>query len=314
MSWIIENWKIILAVIVVLAVIGVMFDSQEYKRLLDEWNELIAKKKKFDIEQDEIYDKRRNEDSEPERAKFRLDYYNSRLGENKNNLEIAKLRIEIIKKDLDEEKRERFINHRGEADYAIKWKDLDFAESAYKSYLDIVKSAEENVQEQEKENLFYQCKKCNEPYARERISNMWLNIDYLGSRCELENEDGDEQTIDDTESITKKEEQKGTSRRYEIEMHKIYQCKCCNDKTDEIQDNTVSGDFWCCPECAKDDVIKEIQTTELGQYKAYKEVVEENSRGKNTKQVSITKIREKTDYKCSNCGYEFSRINGRELK
>lgn len=251
-------------------------------------------------------EKRDNEDSEPERAKLWLELYNLRLEDNKNDLEIAKLRIAIIKKEFDEEKREKFrsIYESMDADYAIKWADLDTAEEDYKSAIGEVNVAEQEVQKQEQENLFYQCKKCNTPYAREEISNKWLDVEHLGSECKYE----------DTESITKKEEQQNTTRRHRIKMHKIYQCKHCDDKTDEIQDNTLGRNFWCCPECAKYNVIKEIQTTELGQYKTYKKVTEENSRGKNTKQVSITKVREQTNYECSNCGHQFSRINSRELR
>lgn len=314
MDFIFNNWQWILGVIVGLAIIGSIISKLEEKKLLKEWNRLIAEKKRFEAEIDAICDKRDNENSEPERAKLWLDFYNLRLESQKNDVEIAKLRIEIIKKEFDEEKREAFINDWGNSDYAIKWEDMDNAKSDYEDELDRLNSAEKKVQEQEEENLFYQCKKCNTPYARERISNQWLNAEYLGSKCKLEDEDGIEQTVEETETLTKKEEQQGTTRRHRIKMQNFYQCKYCDEKTEEIQNNTVSGNFWCCPECAKDYGIEEIETTELGTFKSYKEVTETNSRGEKTKQVSITKVREKTDYKCSNCGHQFSCVNSRELR
>lgn len=314
MDFIFNNWQWILGVIVGLAIIGSIISKLEEKKLLKEWNRLIAEKKRFKTEIEAIQAKRNKENSEPERAKLWLEFYNLRLESQKNDVEIAKLRIEIIKKEFDEEKREAFINHRGNSDYVINWEGMDYAKSDYERELYWLNSAEKKVQEQEEENLFYQCKKCNTPYARERISNQWLNVEYLGSKCKLEDEDGIEQTVEETETLTKKEEQQGTTRRHCIKMHKFYQCTHCEDKTDEIQNNTVSGNFWCCPECAKDDVIKEIGKTELGTFKSYKEVTETNSRGEKTKQVSITKVREKTDYKCSDCGHTFSCVNSRELK
>lgn len=309
MDFILNYWQWILGAIVGLAIIGAILGKLEERKLLKEWNRLVAEKRRFETEMEPLVEKRNNEDSEPERAKLWLEFYKLRLERRKNDLEIAKLRIAIIKKEFDEEKRKKFRStfiddDNRKADYAIKYADLDKAEETYKSAIEKVNLAEQDIQKQEQENLFYQCKKCNTPYAREQISNEWLNVEHLGSECKYE----------DTESITKKEEQQNTTRRHRIKMHKIYQCKHCDDKTDEIQDNTLSGDFWCCPECAKDDVIKEIQTTELGQYKTYKKVTEENSRGKNTKQVSITKVREQTSYECSNCGHQFSRINSRELR
>lgn len=312
MDFILNYWQWILGAIVGLAIIGAILGKLEERKLLKEWNRLVAEEERFETEIDAMVKKRNNEYSEPERAKLSLEFYKLYLERHKNNLEIAKLRIAIIKKEFDEEKREklRSTSKYMDADYAIKWADLDSAEEDYKSAIEKVNLAEQEVQKQEQENLFYQCKKCNTPYAKEEISNKWLDVEYLGSECELEYGE----PVEDTESITKKEEQQNTTRRHRIKMHKIYQCKHCDDKTDEIQDNTLSSDFWCCPECAKDDVIKEIQTTELGQYKTYKKVTEENSRGKNTKQVSITKVREQTNYECSNCGHQFSRINSRELR
>lgn len=315
MDFILNYWQWILGAIVGLAIIGAILGKLEERKLLKEWNRLIAEKGRFETEIDALVEKRNNEDSEPERAKLWLEFYKLRLEDSKNDLEIAKLRIAIIKKEFDEEKREKFrsIYESMDTEYAIQYANLGRAEEYYKSAIEKVNVAEQDVQKQEQENLFYQCKKCNTPYAREEISNKWLDVEYLGSECELEYEEIEE-TVEDTESITKKAEQQNTTRRHRIKMHKIYQCKHCDDKTDEIQANTFSSDFWCCPECAKDDVIKEIQTTELGQYKTYKKVTEENSRGKNTKQVSITKVREQTNYECSNCGHQFSRINSRELR
>lgn len=314
MDFILSNWQWILGGLVVLAIVGTILGKLEEKKLLREWRRLHEEKKRLSSEIDTIRDKRSNEKSEPERAKLWLEQRNVELAEKNNELEIAKLRIEITKAKLDEEKRENFTNERGRTDYCIKYADIDDAKERYETRVEWVANAEQRIQEQEEKNLFYQCKKCNEPYARERISNEWLNIEYLGSKCALEDEDGIERVVEDTESITKKDEQKGTARWHRIKMHKIYQCKHCNNKTDEIQNNKVSGDFFCCPQCAKDDVIKEVNKAELGTFKTYREVTETTSRGEKTKQVSITKVRERTDYECSNCGHTFSSINSRELR
>lgn len=289
---------------------------QDHKRFLGEWKRLHDEEARLNTECETAWyaASAAIAESEPKRAELHLKERLLVLEERKIEAEITKLRIEIIKKDFDKEKRVLFCGNDGDSDYYIKYADMDGAQKRYKERIDWVESMEKQVKETEEENLFYQCKKCNEPYARERISNEWLNVEYLGSECELEDEDGFEQTVEDTESITKKEEQKGTERVYKVKMHKIYQCKYCNDKTDEIQDNKVWRGFFCCPECAEDDVIKEVGKEELGTFKSYKEVTETTSRGEKTKQVSITKVRERTDYECSNCGHKFSSINSRELR
>lgn len=314
MDFILSNWQWILGGLVVLAIVGTILGKLEEKKLLGEWKRLHDEEARLDTEIEAVRDERSAEKSEPKRAELWLKRNQLWLERSKIRAEIAKLRIEIIKAKLDEEKREAFTDNDGDTDYCIEYANMDRAKSRYDSALKRVNRDEKDVKETEEENLFYQCKKCNEPYARERISNEWLNIEYLGSKCTLEDEDGIERVVEDTESITKKDEQKGTARWHRIKMHKIYQCKHCNDKTDEIQNNKVRGDFFCCPQCAKDDVIKEVNKEELGTFKTYREVTETTSRGEKTKQVSITKVRERTDYECSNCGHTFSSINSRELR
>lgn len=74
-----------------------------------------------------------------------------------------------------------------------------------------------------------------------------------------------------------------------------------------IQENT-------CGSCGETYTINKVGVEELDRYQTYKEIEERTAKGGyKTRQVRITKVKEKTNYKCSHCGNETFEIEEREL-
>lgn len=79
------------------------------------------------------------------------------------------------------------------------------------------------------------------------------------------------------------------------------------DKWWRIQENT-------CDSCGETYTINKVGVEELDRYQTYKEIEERTAKGGyKTRQVRITKVKEKTNYKCSHCGNETFEIEEREL-
>lgn len=69
-----------------------------------------------------------------------------------------------------------------------------------------------------------------------------------------------------------------------------------------------------CDSCGETFTIDTVGVEELDRYQTYKEVEERTAKGGyKTRQVRITKVKEKTNYKCSHCGNETFEIEEREL-
>lgn len=158
----------------------------------------------------------------------------------------------------------------------------------------------------EKNRLFYMCKSCGQNDAREKVDTEWLNVEFIGNRPNyLKMDRWDERN----------EIKKDGNIKHRIKIKNIYQCKFCNDRTEEITEDVYTGDFWTCDKCGKDKAIKQSKVTDLEKFPAYKELWETTSKGERKKiQARIMKIREKIDYECSHCGYKFTHENVRELE
>lgn len=183
------------------------------------------------------------------------------------------------------------------------------AERARKEAREAEREAERErleAEEAEKKRLFYMCKSCGQNDAREKIDTEWLNVEFIGNRPNYLKMDRWEE---------RKHIKEDGNIKHRIKIKDIYQCKFCNDRTEEITEDVYTGDFWTCDKCGKDKAIKQSKVTDLEKFPAYKELWETTSKGERKKiQARIMKIREKIDYECSHCGYKFTHENVRELE
>lgn len=171
---------------------------------------------------------------------------------------------------------------------------------------ELAEQARLEAEEAEKKRLFYMCKSCGKDDAREKIDTEWLNVEFIGNRPNYLKMDRwkERKKINEDGNI-----------KHKIKIKHIYQCKFCDDRTEEITEDVYTGDFWTCDKCGKDEAIKQSTVTDLEKFPAYKELWETTAKGERKKiQARIMKIREQIDYECSHCGYKFTHENVRELE
>lgn len=87
------------------------------------------------------------------------------------------------------------------------------------------------------------------------------------------------------------------------------------EKAEQAKKEAEEKAFYTCESCGEEDALEYVNTTEEDRYIANKEVTEKTAKGNyKTRNVKITKVVEKTHYKCKFCGAEYTTKNTRELR
>lgn len=73
--------------------------------------------------------------------------------------------------------------------------------------------------------------------------------------------------------------------------------------------------FYTCDACKKENALRHVKTTEVDRFPAYEELQERTAKGEyKTRQVRITKVKERKDYECTYCGDKTYTTDTRTLK